>query len=62
MILIMYHKCQYFIYKINQSYFSRSESDSYLWTEEVLLIKLLHMELESTNYVITHQTTFFNPK
>ena len=51
-----------FLYKINQSYFSRSESDSYLGTEEVLLINLLHMELESTNYVITHQTTFFNPK
>ena len=36
MILIMYHKYQYFLYKINQSYFSESECDSYLGTEGVL--------------------------
>ena len=35
MILIMYHKYQYFLYKINQSYFSGSESDSYVGMEVV---------------------------
>ena len=35
MILIMYCKYLYFLYKINQSYFSENENDSYLGTEEV---------------------------
>ena len=35
MILIMYHKYQYFLYKINQSYFSESENDSYVGMEVV---------------------------
>ena len=46
MILIMYCKYLYFLYKINQNYFLESENDSYLETKRVCFNHIICIHLE----------------